>query len=435
MSYGYEILGPWAIAGLVIAGIIALAVLILSLFFRFGDDVPDRFIEGVYKVDSEDFLQAISSLSNSPLKYGDDVKILKNGNEFFPALLAALQHAQKSITCTVYIWEDGSISTKVLDILIQKAKDGIEVRVLLDGFGCWYAPKDKFNELEKAGGKVDTFRPIRFGKISRYHKRTHRRAIVIDGTTGFIGGAAIADKWLGNAENESQWRDTMFEVTGEMAQSLQSAFAQLWAGTNGEILIGQTFYPLTQPSTKTSSNRYVSVISSPASDTEPLGKMIWLSIRCAQKKVCITNSYLVPDQYIFKALIERAEAGVDVSILIPNNSTDAKAIRHATHYHYNTLMQAGIKIYEYQPTMMHSKILSIDSKWSIIGSANMDLRSVALNEENVIGILDVKFGKKLDHMFADDLSKSKQINQDKWEKRNIFKRFLEIFFVRFMKQY
>jgi cardiolipin synthase A/B len=285
------------------------------------------------------------------------------------------------------------------------------------------------------------FRRFKLGKITRFSRRNHRRAIVVDGRIAFTGGAAVADKWLGDAERDGHWRDLMVEVRGRLALHMQSAFAQLWTSVCGEVLAGEKFFPR-HPDAEDAPHagevevfRHVNVISSPADESHPLRKVFWLSFRCARRSIWITSPYFVPDRETRRVIADQARAGVDVRILLPNRLTDAKPIRWASHSYFGELLQAGVRIWEYQTTMMHTKALVVDGRWSVIGSANMDIRSKELNQENVVGMLDGALGRQMEETFLADLKESVEIDPERWRRRGILPRVLERFFVLFAEQY
>jgi cardiolipin synthase A/B len=398
-----------------VIGLAATFAIISGLFFAL-DKGPKKIITNnpVPEVSSPDFLLALSQSVNSPIEEGGSVEILNNGDNFFPTLLEELNKAERSITFTVYIWQDGKISDQILKVLVAKQKEGVQVRVLLDGFGGKGAPKDKFNELVAAGGKVNRFRTFKLGRLTRFHKRSHRRAIVIDGKVGFTGGMAVKDVWLGNASNPSEWRDMMFKVTGVMARSLQSAFTDLWASSSGEILFGLGIYPPDLP--KDSGIKFIHLVSSP-SDSMPLPKFMLLSMMAAKHKLYITTPYFIPDRHICEVLKERVHAGVDVRLMLPNENIDNKTARWNAQNFYFDLLQTGVKIYEYQPTFIHSKYMMVDGQWSVIGSPNQNFRSRNLDEENVLGILDPIFASQLEDTFVKDINLSKEISLKTWKKR------------------
>lgn len=410
---------------LAVVGGLSIGAGILSLFFALGRRPARLQMTQLPKVDSLDFLRSVSGAAGTPLRSGGTVELLNNG-EFFPSLVEAIAGARKSVNFLVFIWEPGKVSDMVFPALIERARAGVEVRLLLDGFGGMKAPAEDIRALEKAGGRVARFRPPHFGKLTRFHKRTHRRAIVIDGEIAFTGGAAVGDKWLGNASTEEEWRDTMVRVTGPLAASLQSAFAAPWAHVGGEILTGEKFYPVPPPATD-SEPWHVAVASSPGSEDHPLRVLFMQTFLAARERVYITTPYFVPDVVIREAVIEKAREGVDVRILLPDEHTDAKPIRQTSHAYYEELMEAGARIYEYQPTMMHTKHVVVDGRWVVVGSANMDVRSKELNDENVLGILDARFGQIIEATFHADLERAREIKLPEWRKRGPWKRLQERF--------
>lgn len=420
-----------------VIGLIAVISAVITLFFGIGRPARMALVARP-PVGSEAFMMAVSGAVNAPLMRGGTARLLNNGDEIFPAMVDAIRQAKHSINFMVYIWEDGTASDQMIDALTERAQAGVQVRMLLDGFGAHKAPMEKMRALQEAGGVVTFFGPFRFGRLTAAYKRNHRRAIVIDGAVAFTGGAAVGDKWLGDAQDEDHWRDVMVEVRGCLATNLQSSFTQLWANTTGEILIGDEFYPSDpeddQPGGEELS-RHVNVISSPASVSHPLRVFFLISLGCARDSIYLTNAYFAPDVNTRRVLEERARDGVDVRLLLPNHLTDAKAVRWAGQAYYRSLLEAGVRIYEYQPTMIHAKMLVVDGVWSILGSANMDIRSKELNQEGVIGMLDGGFGAQMRETFLADLEKAKEITQEEWAKRGWFARCNERIWVSFANQF
>ncbi|MEX2282812.1 MAG: cardiolipin synthase [Gemmatimonadota bacterium] len=426
---------PWWLLTLAVLGLLAVLSGFVTLFSSLGRRPRRLTVNQPPAVDSAEFLEAISGTVNAPLQSGGHATLLNNGDEFFPAIIKAIREAKKTINFFVYIWEPGEASGMITTALVERAKAGVAVRVLLDGLGGLRAPKEDLERMQQAGAIVHRFRPARLGKLTRFHKRNHRRAIVIDGTVGFTGGAAVGDKWLGNAQSPKQWRDTMVRVTGCMASNLQSAFTEPWAYTSGEILVGSEYYSQQPAEPDGKAARHVNVVSSPASEEHPLRLVFLLSFLAARKKLYLSTSYFVPDKHTRAAVAERARSGVDVRILVPNHHTDAKPIRLAGRSYYDELLQAGVRMYEYQPTMMHCKHAVIDEQWSIVGSANMDVRSKELNQENVLGILDRGFAAQLEQTFFNDLKKAHEFTLEEWRKRGLWEKMKERFWVLFAEQY
>jgi cardiolipin synthase A/B len=427
---------PWWVLLFFAIGLLASVTAVTSLFFALGRRPQRMWTDEVGAVDPDGFLRPLAALLNIPLRSGGHAELLDNGDEYFPAMYEAFGSAQRSINFMAYIWEPGRVSDEMFAVLIDACRRGVQVRVLLDGFGGIRCPSDDIERLEAAGGTVAVFRPLKFGKLMRFHRRNHRRAIVVDGRIGFTGGAAVGDKWIGNARNPDEWRDSMVRVTGCMAENLQSAFAELWAFTTGEMLTGDSFFHDQHETDPAADDvRSMGLISSPSNEEHPLRLFFFLSFLSARERLWIASPYFVPDRHLREVVKRRARAGVDVRVLLPNEHTDALPIRRASHSYYQELLDAGVRIFEYQPTMMHAKTVVIDGKWSIVGSANMDVRSKELNEENVLGILEADFGEQLERSFEHDLQHSVEIDRVAWRGRGIGARLMERASVLFAEQY
>jgi cardiolipin synthase A/B len=429
--FGY----PWWLVTLAAIGGLAVAAVIVSLFFALGRRPQRMWTEEIGAVDSPDFLRPVAALLNAPMRRGGTATLLNNGDVYFADILAAIRAAEHTVHFMVYIWEPGEISDQFFDALCERAAAGVQVRLLLDGLGGIRTPDDGLDRLRTAGGRVGVFRPMRFGKLLRFHKRNHRRAIVLDGRIAYTGGAAVGDKWKGDARNPEEWRDTMVRVDGCLAHNLQSAFGELWAFCTGEVLTGDDVFPPDIDDDAASSVQSCGIISSPSSEEHPLRLFYFLTFLAARERLWITTPYFVPDKHTRQVVKRRAQAGVDVRILMPNEHTDAKPIRRASHSYYQELLNAGVRIYEYQPTMMHSKHVVVDGKWSVVGSANMDIRSKELNEENVLGILDHSLAQQLEETFLADLERSREIDRVQWQKRGTSARIIERIAVLFAEQY
>ena len=429
---------PWWVIGPWLVGILTASGVIFTLFSSVGRRPRRMSATQCPPVESEDFVRAMGNTVNSLFVAGGTAELLNNGVRFFPAMFEAIAGAKQSINFLAYIWKPGKVSDQMFAALTERARAGVEVRVLLDGMGGIRAPTEGIAALRAAGGRVERFRALRFGKITRFYKRMHRRAIVIDGVVGFTGGAAVGDQWLGDAEKPEHWRDCMVRVTGPLATSLQSAFAAPWANSCGEILVGPRFYPDQKTSVVKGDEpvtRHVSLVSSPSGDEHPLRVFFLLSFLAARERLYIASSYFVPDEQMREAAMDRAKEGVDVRILIPNEHTDAKPIRQASRSYYDALLSAGVRIFEYQPTMFHMKTLVVDGQWSVVGSANMDIRSKELNQENVLGILDGGFARQVEESFLADLKRATEIRLADWRRRSVGARLKERAAALFAEQY
>jgi cardiolipin synthase len=415
----------WQLA-LFVIGVVAAVSVTSALFFAVGHKPARIYTDSAPpEVDSPHFATALGAIVGAPVEGGGTVHILNNGDEFVPALLESINQAQRTINFTVYIWSEGTISNQLLRALEKKQREGVEVRVLLDGLGSLKVPDEDFEPLIAAGGKVQKFRTPKFGKLTRFHRRNHRRSIVIDGDVGFTGGMAVSDVWLGHAQDPEHWRDLMFKVTGPMARSLQTAFVDLWVSSSGELLLDQTHYPVPANASTAGVERFIHLASSPADDDQSMAYFFLLPILSARETVYFAAPYFIPDNHLQEALVQKARSGIDVRLLLPGPHTDNWIVRASAQARYQELLEAGVKVYEYQPTFMHAKYGVVDGTWSIIGSPNLNSRSRELDEENAFGIYDAALGAKLHATFNNDLARAKPMNLDEWRRRNPLQKFFE----------
>ncbi|HSC17293.1 MAG TPA: phospholipase D-like domain-containing protein [Rhizomicrobium sp.] len=419
-------------------GMAALITIVVALFLPFGKG-PQliRPVGRVPGVDSPEFLRLVSNVLTTPIETGSEPQILNNGDEFLRSLLADVDGAKQSIDFMAYIWEDGKFSDTLLAHLTRKLKAGVQVRIALDGYGSIRAPWAKLADFERAGGRTAIFHtlmPLPW-TMTRDHKRNHRRAIVIDGRIAYTGGIAVADSWLGSARNPKQWRDMMFRVDRSMAAHLQAAFAEVWELGTGEILGGTRFYPPAQPHTGTRQLRYIPFVSSPSIDTFGMENLVLLSLGAAKKSIDIVTPYFLPDRSMRLVLCGKARSGVDVRVLLPNAYNDSHWVRFASRSYYDELLSCGVRISEYQPTFIHTKLLVVDGSWSMIGSANMDNRSRKLNDEVVLGISDAPFAGRLENVIWADQARAQQVTLAQWRQRSVFGRVLEWLALASVQQY
>lgn len=396
------------VAGTFITSAIAIFVIVVTL--PVSDYNPFTMTDSA-PAGSQQFMKTLSELTGTQALDGGPVVPINSGSKFLSALLSAVDSASSTIDFTTFPWADGTFSDQVFASLIDAAHRKVQVRLLLDAFGSHSLSKRHVDELEAAGGKVAEYHPFDIQDPLQYDSRDHLRSIVIDGRIGFTGGMGITSEWFGSATS-STFEDMMFEFNGNMAQSLQDSFAQIWNDTTGEIISGPLFYPLL-PDTK-GTNRFISITSIPSGDHEPVRDMFLLTAASAEKKLYIASSYIIPDDELLKIIENKARSGVDVRIVSPGENTVAPILRAVWHLDYEQLLEAGVKIYEYQPSMIHSKFMVIDDVWSLVGSANIDNRSEALNAEDLVGISDSALAESLENTFMDYLSRSKEITLDKW---------------------
>ncbi len=412
---------PWWGWFFFVTGIVAFVGVTGALFFP--DWPSPDFTRGIdAEPSSDDFVVAAAGFLSVPLLRGGHAEILQNGDRFYPAMLEAIEGAKDSVNFEVYIFESDETGRKFIDAFVSRARAGVEVRLLLDWFGSLKLKRADRRALEEAGVKLEFFRPLSLRNLVRMYRRTHRRAMVIDGAVAFTGGAAISNKWLGDTRTPKEWRDSMTRVTGALVTGVQSAFAANWVYCCGEIIAGPRFYPAHEDKGPACG---LSVVSSPSDAQQPIRLLFWLSFINARRRLWIASSYFIPDRHLREAAQERARAGVDVRILVPGNHTDAVPVQYAGRGYYDELLESGVRIFEYQASMMHSKTVVVDDGWSLVGSANMDERSMEINEENLLGIAESGFARAIVEGLELDLTRSKEIQLEQWRRRPLYQRALE----------
>jgi cardiolipin synthase A/B len=408
----------WVLVGL---GAVSLFGVLGALFLPDWPS-PEFRLEYEGEPGTDEFVRAAASFLNVPLLRGGTAELLSNGDRFYPAILEAIREATDTINFEVYIFDSDRTGREFMEAFKERARSGVEVRLLLDWFGCIKLKRADREALRTAGVKLEFFRPLALRNLVRIYKRTHRRAIVVDGRVAFTGGAAVSDKWRGEGLKPEEWRDSMTRVTGPLVIGVQSAFASNWAYCSGELIVGPRFYP---PGRDDGPACGVSVVSSPSDAQQPIRLLLWLSFASARRRLWIANSYFIPDLQLRDAVKERAQAGVDVRILVPGDSTDARPVQYAGRGYYEDLLEAGVRIFEYQPSMMHAKTVVVDESWCLVGSANMDERSMEINEENLLGIAEPEFAGSTAAALEQDFGRSKEIRLDTWRRRPLHQRVLE----------
>ncbi|HYR46641.1 MAG TPA: phospholipase D-like domain-containing protein [Thermoanaerobaculia bacterium] len=353
---------------------------------------------------------------------GNTAELLKNGDEIFPAMTAAIRQAQKTVNLETYIFQPDEGGKQFADAMIDAARRGVEVRLLID---AWGSKLDDLREpLEKAGVHWRKYRPVRLFSIYKVGKRTHRKILVVDGKVAFTGGLGIQKRWLGNARNSNEWRDTQVRVTGPVVDQMQAIFAEDWTYTTGEILAGEKFYPKPDGA---SGSVHAQAIKISRGDASSLAKMLYyVAIQSAVKSIHIQNAYFLPDKQVRDALVAAVARGVDVKVMVPGRHIDLPMARFASWLHYGEMLKGGVKIYEYRDTMMHNKTMVVDGMFSTIGSINFDTRSMNRNAEESLAFYEHAFAQKMEAMFDEDLKRCDEITLDAFSHRGLAKRASEL---------
>jgi cardiolipin synthase A/B len=370
------------------------------------------------------FARSIELFTGTHIEPGNNVQILLNGNGTYPQLWKDIGSAERTLTVQMYYSQPGAVADTMAKYLIDRAQHKVRVLLLLDAFGSQPLKKDWRDSLKSAGVEVKWLRPLRWYTLQKAAQRSHVRAVVIDGRIGYTGGFGLADYWLGDGHHEDQWRETNVRFEGPTVAALQAAFAAGWAESTGELLTGDMFFP--KSSFADVGDVQAGLMHSiPSTGSTPSERFLALSIAGARKSLYITNSYFVPGENFMQLLLRAARRGVDVRVLTVGEKTDVKTTWYAGRTYYEKLLEGGVKIYEYQPTMIHSKCVVVDGMWSDIGSMNFDNRSLSFNNESLLLALDRKIGAQMDSIFMDDLKWSKEIKLEEFKKRPLSGKILE----------
>jgi cardiolipin synthase A/B len=415
-----------AIAALILFGVVLALIGILSV----THDTPVRSVlaegdrDGPPSIEDPLFAHSIELFTGTHLDSGNSVQILLNGDGTYPQLWKDIASAQQTVTVQMYYSQPGAVADTMAKYLTDRAQHKVRVLLLLDAFGSQPLKRDWIANLKRAGVEVVWLRPLRWYTLQKAAQRSHVRVAVIDGRIGYTGGFGLADYWLGDGHHEDQWRETNVRFEGPTVAALQAAFAAAWAEATGELLTGDMFFPKT--SFATAGNVEAGLMHSiPSTGSTPAERFLALSIAGARRTLYVSNSYFVPGENFLRLLLAAAHRGVDVRILTVSDKTDVKTTWYAGRTYYEQLLEGGVKIYEYQPTMMHAKTMVVDGMWSSIGSMNFDNRSLSFNNESLLLALDRNVGAKMDSVFMDDVKWSKEIKLDEFRKRPISGRILE----------
>lgn len=376
------------------------------------DDPPE--------VGGEAFLRSAESLTQAPITRGNDIELLINGDRIFPCFLETIRSARESVNLLTYVYWKGDIAEEVAEAVCERARAGVTCRVLLDAVGAMKMDSDVIDRMEECGVIVRRFRPPKPYAVRRVNNRTHRKILVVDGEVGLTGGLGIADEWTGDAHDPDHWRDTHVRVRGPVVRGLMGAFAENWLEATGEVIAGEDDLPDLPPA---GDGAAMQVIRSTAGvgDTN-LETLYFLAIAAARESIDLTSAYFAPRPAFRTALVDAARRGVRVRVLVPGPAIDKDVVRHAGRATYGPLLEAGVRIWEYQPTMLHVKTLVVDRVWSVVGSANFDNRSFQLNDEAVLAVQDAGFAELLLESFTTDIQVSEEITLDAWRGRPVTER-------------
>ncbi len=383
---------------------LAAALLLASCTTGRLQPVPER----PEPVTSPGFASQVSQVTGQPWTKGCRIHTLPNGGSFIPAMLKAIRSAQKTITWENFVAVDSQPVADFTEAFIERAQHGVRVHVILDHYGCSTYGWHHIRRMKKAGVQVRFYSPWRLHSPWRYNHRTHRRILVVDGRTGFVGGAGLAYAWDGHAEDPSRWRDTMYELHGPVVAQLQEVFNDNWQEVTGQHLEGPDYFPgLRQEGPLTAQ----SVAGSPQDGRDTIGSTFLLALRAARRSIVISHAYFIPDKQVVQALLDARSRGVDVELLVPGAHTDMPICPCVANPSLRRLLAVGVRIFEFEPCMMHGKLVVVDEHLSIIGSGNIDPRSFFINDENNVLVLDASFARRQLDMHQADRHRSRPVGE------------------------
>ena len=394
-----------------ISSVVTLCATLLLMNFATGEKRIERQLERRYDIDDPQFVRSMSSLLGPPLLAGNKVKVLVNGDQIFPAMLAAIRGAERTITFETYIYWSESIGQEFADALSERARAGIKVHVLLDWIGSVKMEQRYLDEMKHAGVSIERYHEPHWSHLARLNNRTHRKVLVIDGRVGFTGGVGIADQWRGDAQDPTQWRDTHFRVEGPVVAQMQAVFLDNWIKSQGKVLHDELYFPHLEPRGEMVAQMFS---SSPSGGSESMQLMYMMAITSARSTIHLSSSYFVPDRLTTAALVTAAKRGVKIRIILPGEHIDTEIVRKASRAGWGDLLQAGVKIAEFAPTMYHCKVLVVDSLLVSVGSTNFDNRSFRINDEANLNVLDAGFAKQQVAIFETDWKLARPVTYEQW---------------------
>jgi cardiolipin synthase len=381
------------------------------------------------RLDSDDFMRVLEAATDASVTRRNRVEVFTNGENYYPAALAAIRDAASSIHLEAYIFQRGKVAREYVEALTERARAGVEVRLVIDAIGSFSTWDSFLKPLTDAGGRISWYNGLRWYTLARLNNRTHRELLIVDGRIGFTGGAGVADHWrYPPKKDRPRWRDSLFRVEGEAVAHLQATFAENWLEASGEILADPKYFPPCD--TAEGDTPALVVTSSPSVGGRSTRARILFQMLLAasRESILITTPYFLPDRSARAELVRAIkERGVKVRIIVPGKGTDHALTRDSSRRLYGDLLKAGAQIYEYQPTMIHCKTLVIDGCWSVVGTTNFDNRSFGLNDEVNLAAFDEQLAARIAEDFQRDVAESKLVSYEDWKRRSIFERAHEIF--------
>jgi cardiolipin synthase len=403
-----------------------LAVVMLLLNFRKPEKEAHHKIKRLYDIKSPQLKREMGALLGPTIVPGNSVQALENGDEIFPSMLAAISAAKRTITFETYIYWSGRIGEQFAEALIERARAGVLIHVMLDWVGCGKMSPDLVARLTHAGVEVKRYHALRWYTLGKLNNRTHRKVLIVDGAVGFTGGVGIADQWSGRAQDPEHWRDMHFKVLGPVVAQMQAAFLDNWIKTTGMVLHGDDYFPAL---TQAGDQEMQMFISSPKGGSDSMRVMYLAAITAAECSIDIEAAYFIPDPLMIRELVAACERGVRIRVLLPGQFIDSQTARIASKRGWGPLLHSGAEIHVYQPTMLHCKMLIFDDYMVSVGSTNFDMRSFELNDEASLNVYDSRFAGEMRNVFERDLKSATRFTYANWRSRGWSEKAAEIVLV------
>jgi len=402
---------------LAVAGGVFLAWLVLVFLFTPG---INYHLSARTSVHHEDFLYTLQSTCQAALHHGNRVTVLTDGEAFYPAMLDAIRSAKRSINMECYIFQHGRVASRFIDALSERARNGVNVTIVVDAIGSFSLWGRPVARLRAAGCRIQSYQAIRWYSLQRINNRTHRELLIVDGSVAFVGGAGVADWWAEPRGGRSRpWRDTMARIEGPVVAGIQGVAAENWLECCGEILTGPDFFPELHACGDTTAF----VVKSSPSDRATASRVTFqLLIEGADETVRITTPYFLPDRALRRAFVTMAKRGVKISVIVPSRHTDQRWVRLASRRMWGQLLEAGVRIFEYEPAMIHAKVLIVDDLWTVIGTTNIDNRSFEHNDEVNVAMRDPVVNERVCQDYDRDLEASREITFEMWRRRPLWEK-------------
>ncbi|WP_202840385.1 phospholipase D-like domain-containing protein [Luteimonas saliphila] len=407
---------------IVVTIVLTILVVVLAMNFATPEKKVEKKVEHRHAVSDPQFRREMSVLLGPSILAGNHIEDFQNGDQIFPAMLEAIRGARRTITMETYIYWSGEIGKEFAEALSARARDGVAVHLVVDWVGSIKMDEQLLSLMEDAGVRVERYRPLHWYNLGRMNNRTHRKLLVVDGRIGFTGGVGIADQWTGHAQDPDHWRESHFRIGGPAVAQMQSAFNDNWIKTTGELLNGPEYFPELERAGDMDAHLF---IASPAGGSESMHLMYLSAIAAATRSIDLSAAYFVPDELIADALLAARRRGVRVRVLLPGEHIDSDTVKLSSKASWGPLLEGGVEIHEYQPTMTHVKLLVVDGELVSVGSTNFDIRSFRLNDEASLNVYDRDFAAKMTAVFEDDLGRAKQYSLAMWANRPLSEKFAE----------